>query len=114
MYNISLPLSLSLSLDLPRSPLEQDVVALLELFAQLTEELSKGKDCGEREVQEACEKCVEKIKVSVQATRTRFLPLSPSFSSRRQSDRAPRAKSGPLTPASIGVRPRRSEWGSSR
>ena len=61
------------------------MVALLELFAQLTEELSKGKDCGEREVQEACEKCVEKIKVSVQATRTRFLPLSPSFSSRRQS-----------------------------
>jgi len=51
-----------------------NVVELLDLFAELTEELSRGKHCRERVVQEASWSSVEKIK----ALRSRLRSVIPS------------------------------------
>ena len=43
----------------------QDVVEMLALLGDLTEELSKGKDCSERRVEATSATCVAKVKVSL-------------------------------------------------
>ncbi|QDZ23718.1 hypothetical protein HOP50_11g62580 [Chloropicon primus] len=49
-----------------------DIVDTLDLFGDLTEELSKGRECKEVQVQDVCRTCIEKIKAIRSGLRSVF------------------------------------------